>query len=229
MKISSVYKIPADKYNQQLASALKQIPEFKEPEWAMFVKTGVAKIKPPQEKDFWYKRAASILRQIYIHKIVGVSKLRTRYGSKKNRGMRPEKFRKASGKIIRTILQQAEAAGLLEKQIEPGKRAGRKLTSNGKEFLEGIKERKEESTPKIEIKENKIEKIEKIEKELAKEIAETEEKVEEHEITQKQADEEIKQEVKDDLSSLEKKTSSNKEETRLEKLKGGLKEKIDVS
>ena len=136
MKISSVYQIPAGEYNDYLADALKQISEFKEPEWAAFVKTGVSKKRPPQEEDFWYKRAASILRQIYVHKTVGVNRLKTRYGSKKNRGMRPERFKKASGKMIRVILQQAEAAGLLEKSNEPGKRAGRKLTEKGREFLE---------------------------------------------------------------------------------------------
>ena len=66
------------------------------------------------------------------------NRLKTRYGSKKNRGMKPEKFRKASGKIIRTILQQAEAAELLEKSTE-GKRSGRQLTDKGKELLEGVK------------------------------------------------------------------------------------------
>ena len=137
-KTSPVYEIPADEYNDKLASALKEIPEFKEPEWVVFVKTGVAKKRPPQEKDFWFKRAASILRQIYIHKTVGVNRLRTRYGSKKNRGMRPERFKKASGKIIRVILQQAEGAGLLEKYNEAGKRAGRRLTEEGKDFLENI-------------------------------------------------------------------------------------------
>jgi len=139
MKTSPVYEMPADKYNEQLASALKEIAEFKEPEWVVFVKTGVAKKRPPQEKDFWFKRAASILRQIYIHKTVGTNRLRTRYGSKKNRGMRPERFKKASGKIIRVILQQAEGAGLLEKYNEAGKRAGRRLTEEGKEFLDNIK------------------------------------------------------------------------------------------
>ena len=29
------------------------------------------------DSDFWHKRAASILRQIYIHKVVGVGRLRT--------------------------------------------------------------------------------------------------------------------------------------------------------
>ena len=89
--------------------------------------------------NFYNKRVASILRQIYIQKVVGVNRLKTRYGSKKNRGMKPERFRKGSGKIIRVILQQAEAAGLLEKFKESGLRAGRRLTDQGKELLEGIK------------------------------------------------------------------------------------------
>ena len=139
MKITSVYQMPADEYNTKLAVALKAIPEFKAPEWSFFVKTGIAKSRPPQEEDFWYKRAASILRQIYIHRVSGVNRLKTRYGSKKNRGMRPERFKKASGKIIRTILQQADSVGFLEKYNEPGKRAGRKLTPKGREFLEAIK------------------------------------------------------------------------------------------
>ncbi len=135
----SVYELKAEEYNQKLAEALKQIPEFKQPEWSLFVKTGVSRQRPPVENDFWYKRAASILRQIYIHKVAGVNRLKTRYGGKYNRGVKPEKFRKASGKIIRTILQQAEATGFLEKYNEPGKRAGRILTLKGKEFLESIK------------------------------------------------------------------------------------------
>ena len=139
MKTSSVYEIPANEYNNKLAEALKQFPEFKAPDWMDFVKTGVAKKRPPQEEDFWYKRTASILRQAYVRGVVGVNRLKTRYGSKQNRGMQPEIFKKGSGKIIRVILQQAEAAGLLEKINESGKRAGRKLTDKGKELLENIK------------------------------------------------------------------------------------------
>jgi len=132
----TVYDIPADEYNNKLAEALKKIEEFKVPEWSYFVKTSVARSRPPQE-EFWHKRAASILRQIYIKGIVGVSRLRTRYGGRKIRGHKPEEFRKGSGKIIRLILQQAEKAGLLEKA--EGKKKGRKLTSKGIKFLESIK------------------------------------------------------------------------------------------
>lgn len=139
MKNNPVYEMPANDYNKKLAEALKQIPEFQQPEWSLFVKSGVAKKRPPQEEDFWHKRAASILRQIYINKTVGVNRLKTRYGSRQNRGMSPERFKKGSGKIIRTILQQAEKSELLEKKNEPGKRAGRSLTEKGKELLENIK------------------------------------------------------------------------------------------
>jgi len=129
----------ADEYNKKLAEILKAMPEFKQPEWSLFIKSGTAKKRPPQNPDFWYKRAASILRQIYIKKVVGVNRLRTRYGSKKNRGFKPEQFKKSSGKIIRAILQQAESAGLLEKFNESGKRAGRRLTEQGKKLLEEVK------------------------------------------------------------------------------------------
>ncbi|MBW6442399.1 40S ribosomal protein S19 [Patescibacteria group bacterium] len=134
---NSVYELNAQEYNLKLAKALKEVSEFKEPEWAMFIKSSSGKERPINDPDFWHKRAASILRQIYKKKIVGVSRLRTRYGSKKKRGNRPERFRRAGGKIIRTILQQSDSAGFTE--VEKGKKPGRKLTQKGKSFLENIK------------------------------------------------------------------------------------------
>ena len=154
----SLYDVPADEFNRKLAEALKQIEEFKMPEWAKFVKTSVHKERPPQENEFWYKRAASILRQIYIKKVVGVSRLRTRYGGRKDRGVKPERFRKGSGKIIRVILQQAEKAGFVEKF--KGKKSGRQLTEKGKLFLDSIKveeiKSKDKIAKKIENKESNI-------------------------------------------------------------------------
>ncbi|MBA7666099.1 hypothetical protein ES703_74176 [subsurface metagenome] len=138
----AVYDIDAQEYNKKLAEALKKVPEFKAPEWAEFIKSGPAKERPIEEPDFWHKRTASILRQIYKKKIVGVNRLRTKYGSKKNRGYQPETFKKAGGKIIRTILQQSGKAGFTEiaKTIKGVKerKPGRQLTQRGKEFLESI-------------------------------------------------------------------------------------------
>jgi small subunit ribosomal protein S19e len=134
--MADIRTIESGKYNTLLAEALKKSNSFKKPEWAEFVKTSVHKQRPTSEPDFWEKRAASILRQIYIHGIVGVERLRTRYGGRKDRGMQPPEFRKGGGKIIRTILQQAEAAGLVEKVKE--KKSGRKLTDKGKQLLESF-------------------------------------------------------------------------------------------
>ena len=139
----AIYDIGAQEYNVKLAEALKKIPEFKQPAWSTLIKSGPAKERPIEDPDFWYKRAASILRQIYKKKHVGVNRLKTKYGSKKNRGYQPETFKKAGGKIIRTILQQADQAGLTEiaKAVKgaKAKRIGRQLTAKGKEFLEDIK------------------------------------------------------------------------------------------
>ena len=143
MEKNPVYELGSGEYNLKLEEDLKKIPEFKKPDWVEFVKSGPAKSRPIDDEDFWYKRAASILRQIYKKKIVGVSRLRTRYGSKKKRGVRPEEFRKASGKIIRVILQQSDKVGFTEiAQIVKGvkgKKPGRQLTDKGKRFLEEIK------------------------------------------------------------------------------------------
>ncbi len=140
--MTSVYEMNSQEYNLKLARALKKIPEFKQPEWSKFVKSSPSKERPIDDLNFWHKRAASILRQIYKKKIVGVNRLKTKYGSKKNRGMKPEAFRKAGGKIIRTILQQSDKAGFTEiardiKDVR-SKKPGRQLTVKGKEFLEGI-------------------------------------------------------------------------------------------
>lgn len=140
---NSVYELNAQVYNLKLAEALKNIGEFKEPEWAKFVKSGAAKERPIDDKDFWHKRAASVLRNIYKTGSVGVQRLRTKYGSKQNRGFKPEAFKKGSGKIIRTILQQSDKAGFTEIQKPvrgvKSKKPGRILTEKGKKFLEEIK------------------------------------------------------------------------------------------
>lgn len=134
--MADIRAIEPGKYNLILAEALKKEKLFEKPEWADFVKTGANKMRPTNDEEFWFRRAASILRQIYLKKIVGVQRLRTRYGGRKDRGMKPAHFYRAGGKIIRVILQQADKAGLTEKA--KGKKAGRQLTAKGREFLEAL-------------------------------------------------------------------------------------------
>jgi len=134
--MADVRSIEAGKYNTLLAEALKKEGIFEKPEWVDFVKSSASKERPINEGDFWYKRSASILRQIYIREIVGVERLKTRYGGRKDRGGKPSRFMKGSGKIIRVILQQGEEAGFFVKA--EGKKKGRKLTMKGKEFMEKV-------------------------------------------------------------------------------------------
>ena len=138
----TIYDINPQEYNLRLADELKKVPEINKPEWIKFVKSSPSKKRPIDEDDFWYKRAASILRQIYIRGIVGVNRLKVRYGSKKNRGMKPERFMKSGGKIIRSILQQLDKVGFTEivkkEDSIKTKKIGRRLTEKGKKFLEDI-------------------------------------------------------------------------------------------
>ncbi len=128
----SIYDIPAEKLAKNTAKELKE--KIKAPEWSSFVKTGAHKDRVPLEKDWWYIRAASMLRTIQKDGPVGVSKLRSRYGGRKNRGLKPHRFTKASGSIIRKILQQLETAGLIQHKKE-GVHKGRIITSDGKKLL----------------------------------------------------------------------------------------------
>lgn len=127
----------------RLKEELKKLNELQPPQWSHFVKTGVHKERLPEQPDWWYARAASLLRRIYIDGPVGISRLRSYYGGRQNRGQAPEHFRKAGGKILRTILQQLEQAGLVRK-IE---RRGRKLTQKGAAMLDNLaKQMKTEQT-----------------------------------------------------------------------------------
>ena len=127
---------PLDVLSADLAKGVAQELKGKieAPKWAAFVKTGVHKERPPPQPDWWYIRAASILRAIYRNAPVGVSRLRSKYGGAKNRGAKPERFRKASGNIIRKMLQQLEKAGYITQKKE-GVHKGRILTPAGTSLL----------------------------------------------------------------------------------------------
>ncbi|MGB9675049.1 MAG: 30S ribosomal protein S19e [Candidatus Nanoarchaeia archaeon] len=129
--MTSPLDVPAQELAKEVAQELKQ--KIKPPAWAQFVKTGVHKERPPLAEDWWFTRAASILRTIYRYGPIGVSRLRTKYGGAKNRGVKPERFRKASGAIIRKILQQLETAGYITKSNT--KKKGRVITPAGLSLL----------------------------------------------------------------------------------------------
>ena len=133
----TMYDVDAQELVDKTAEELKKIPEIKAPDWAAFAKTGMHKQRPPVNDDWWYVRVASVLRTVYRIGPVGVSKLRTKYGGKKNRGVKKEHFFKGSGNILRKSLQQLEKAGFV-KFAEKGVHKGRIVTPKGRSFLDKI-------------------------------------------------------------------------------------------
>lgn len=133
--MATKFDVPVNVLIEKTAAELKKLDAVKAPEWASYVKTGGDKERSPTNDDWWYMRSASVLRKISLKGPIGVSKLRVLYGGRKNRGMRPEHFRKASGNIIRKILQQLEKAGLaVQKTVN--KYYGRVATPKGISLLD---------------------------------------------------------------------------------------------
>jgi len=130
-----IYSAPPDKFIPALAKELKQ--HISMPDWAFFVKTGVSRERPPLQEDWFFVRAASILRTVAMHGPIGTQKLRTKYGGRKNKGYKPEHNAKAGGSVIREILQQLDKAGFTKQELKQLHK-GRIVTPKGQSVLDKV-------------------------------------------------------------------------------------------
>jgi small subunit ribosomal protein S19e len=129
------YDVPASEFIPRLTKYIKDnIDQVQPPTWSSIVKTSTHTQLQPQDPEWWFTRAASILRKVYIDGPVGIEHLRADYGGRKSLGVRRQHTRKGGGSNIRKILQQLEAAGLVEKT----KANGRVLTKEGRRALDKI-------------------------------------------------------------------------------------------
>src|SRR5512137_3003027 len=131
--MTTVYDVPPDHIIRRVAEELKKKKEIVPPAWAAFAKTGVHKEMPPEDPDWWFTRAAAVLRRVYVDGPLGVERMRSFYGGNKNRGSKPNAFRKGSGSILRKSLQQLEAAGLVIHD-----KTGRRVSPEGMRFLDNL-------------------------------------------------------------------------------------------
>ena len=80
---------------------------------------------------------------------IGIAHLRSEYGGRFDRGVKPEHAGRGGGAIIRNALQQLEAVGL----VEILGRRGRVLTGDGRRLLDKlsteIKEGLEKTQPEL--------------------------------------------------------------------------------
>jgi small subunit ribosomal protein S19e len=132
--MTTLYDVPAEDLIEAVAEEIED--DLEAPDWIEFTKTGTARELPPEQEDFWSRRAASLLRKVAEDGPVGVERLRTVYGGSTNGStryrVRPNHKREGSGNIIRTALQQLEEAGY----VETSEKRGRSVTGEGKALLD---------------------------------------------------------------------------------------------
>jgi small subunit ribosomal protein S19e len=130
--MANVYQVEPGKLIGVAAQRLKA-KGIAKPKYIDYVKSGPSRERIPDNKDFWYVRSASILRQVYLSGPIGVERLRTRYGSRKGHVVSRHHHANAGGSIITDSLNALEKAGYIKK----GK-SGREITPSGKSFLDKI-------------------------------------------------------------------------------------------
>jgi len=129
----SAHDVPSGRLISALAEQMKSVPSVQEPDWARYVKTGSHAERPPSSSDWWFTRAASLLRKLYLHGPVGLSDLERAYGGTKALHYYPKHHRDAGGSNIRKILKQLEQAELVSKTPK-----GRVLTPRGHAMLDKV-------------------------------------------------------------------------------------------
>lgn len=118
--MAKVYDVPADVLIERLSVILKD-EDIPAPTWIPFVKTGAHADKPPQNRDWWHIRCASILRKIYLHGPIGINGLRSNYGGGRPSGYGAAHHRYAGGAIIRNAVHELEKLGYLNKTGKKGR------------------------------------------------------------------------------------------------------------
>jgi len=130
----TVKDTPANEFVISLAQYFRSSGKMEVPQWVDIVKTATFKEHAPYDPDWFYIRAASTARKIYVHGRMGVGALRKSYSGSKNNGHNKHHRAIGSGSVARAVLKQLESVGVIEKD---GK-GGRVITASGMRDLDRI-------------------------------------------------------------------------------------------
>ncbi|KAF4322590.1 hypothetical protein BBO99_00003782 [Phytophthora kernoviae] len=134
----TVRDVKAADFIKAYAEHLKRSGKIELPAWWDVVKTASFKEYSPADPDWYYIRAASIARKVYLRQYTGVGSLKKVYGGAARKGVHRQHFQTASGGLIRHILQQLEEMKVVDKCPEGVNKGGRKITSHGQQDLDRI-------------------------------------------------------------------------------------------
>ncbi|WP_138004914.1 30S ribosomal protein S19e [Halalkalirubrum salinum] len=130
----TIYDVPADALIEELSDRLAD--RLETPEWVNYTKSGADRELPPEQDDFWETRAASLLRKVAMNGPIGIERLATEYGGSTRGSTRyrvaPPSHAGGSRKIIRTALAQLEDEGF----VQTAQGEGRRITDEGRAFLD---------------------------------------------------------------------------------------------
>ncbi|KNH01779.1 40S ribosomal protein S19 [Perkinsela sp. CCAP 1560/4] len=115
-----VKDVDANQWIEAFAQHLKAQGKLNIPEFVDYAKTGVSRVLPPSNPDWFYVKSAAILRRVYIRPFTGIGGLKKVFGSTWGQS-RPLHFKKASGSVIRKSLQALEALNLIAKSDDEGR------------------------------------------------------------------------------------------------------------
>nr|XP_043615362.1 40S ribosomal protein S19-3 [Erigeron canadensis] len=130
----TVKDVSPHEFVKAYAAHLKRSGKMELPLWTDIVKTAPFKELAPYDPDWYYIRAASMARKIYLRGGLGVGAFQRIYGGRKRNGSAPPHFSKSSGGIARHILQQLQTMNIVDFDAK----GGRKITSNGRRDLDQV-------------------------------------------------------------------------------------------
>jgi len=127
--------VPAAPFIAALATHFKKSAKWELPEWTTIIKTGAFKEMCPQNPDWYYVRAASMARQLYLQGGKGIGGFARMYGGRKRKTTRARHFAPASTGLHRHIVQQLEELKFVEQRKD---KKGRWITRDGQKELDVI-------------------------------------------------------------------------------------------
>ncbi|EDM08063.1 rCG54023, isoform CRA_a [Rattus norvegicus] len=130
----TVKDVNQQEFVRALAAFLKKSGKLKVPEWVDTVKLAKHKELAPYDENWFYTRAASTARHLYLRGGAGVGSMTKIYGGRQRNGVRPSHFSRGSKSVARRVLQALEGLKMVEKDQD----GGRKLTPQGQRDLDRI-------------------------------------------------------------------------------------------
>ncbi|KAJ6793352.1 40S ribosomal protein S19-like [Iris pallida] len=100
----TVKDVSPNDFVKEYSAHLKRSGKMELPHWTDIVKTRRFKELAPYDLDWYYIRAVSMARKIYLRQGIGVGSFQKIYGGRKKNGSRPPHFCKSSGAVARNIL-----------------------------------------------------------------------------------------------------------------------------